>query len=82
MSELKYKVGDKVRIKDFNWYNKNKDVDGFVYCGDRVFDDYMSVFCGNIVTIDGINSNGYSIREDIQCRVWTDEMIENKIFVS
>lgn len=82
MATSKYKIGDKVLIKDFNWYNKNKDVDGFVHCGDRVFDNYMSVFCESIVTIGGIGLYGYSIQEDIQCRTWTDEMIENKISIS
>lgn len=74
---MKYKVGDKVRIKSLDWYNQNKDKDGFVRCGDKVFDNYMSVFCGSIVTICGIFPYcGYDVREDMQCRTWTDEMIE------
>lgn len=40
------------------------------------FDDYMSVFCGSVVTIRGIYHTGYDIQEDMQCRTWTDEMIE------
>lgn len=74
---MKYKIGDRVRIKSFDWYNQNKDEDGFVRCGDKVFDDYMSVFCGSVVTIRGIYAYiGYDIQEDMQCRTWTDEMIE------
>ena len=73
---MKYKVGDKVRIKSFDWYNQNKDKDGFVRCGDKVFDNYMSVFCGSTVTICGIYPYGYDVREDMQCRTWTDDMIE------
>ena len=77
MSKLKYKLGDKVRIKDLGWYNENKDEDGFVYCGDRVFDNYMSVFCESVVTIGGVYPTGYDVKEDkIGCRVWTDEMID------
>lgn len=77
---MRFNVGDKVKVKSFDWYNENKDVDGFVHCGDRVFDDYMSVFCGSVVTIDGVCPyNGYDVREDMQCRIWTDEMIECKV---
>lgn len=73
---MKYKVGNKVRIKSINWYNENKDTDGFVHCGNRFFDNYMSVFCGSVVTISGIGLYGYSIQEDMHCRTWIDEMIE------
>lgn len=74
---MKYKVGDKVKVKSFDWYNENKDEDGFVHCGDRIFDDYMSVFCGSVITISGEYPYcGYNVQEDMQCRTWTDEMIE------
>ena len=75
---MKYKIGDKVRIKSLDWYNQNKDENGFVLCGNRIFDNYMSVFCGSVVTICGEYSYycGYDIREDMQCRTWTDDMFE------
>ena len=74
---MKYKVGDKVRIKSIDWYNENKDENGNVHCGDKVFDNYMSVFCGNVVTIGGVYPyTAYDIQEDMHCRAWTDEMIE------
>ena len=78
---MEYKVGDKVRIKSVDWYNENKDADGFVRCGDRVFDNYMSEFCGSIVTIVGIYPHtGYDIQEDMCCcRTWTNEMIEGLV---
>lgn len=73
---MEYKIGDKIRIKSLDWYNQNKDEDDFVRCGDKVFDNYMSVFCGSIVTISGIYPYGYDVREDMQCRTWTEDMIE------
>ena len=77
---MEYKVGDRVKIKSLDWYNENKDINGNVHCGDKVFDDYMSVFCGNVVTIGGVYPyNAYDIREDMHCRAWTDEMIEGLV---
>ena len=73
---MKFKVGDKVKIKCFDWYNENKDTDRCVHCGDRVFDNYMSVFCGSVVTICGVSLYGYDIREDMCCRTWTEDMFE------
>ena len=75
----RYKVGDKVRIKSIHWYNENKGADSCVHCGDRVFDNYMSVFCGSVVTIGGVSLYGYDIREDLHCRTWTDEMFEELV---
>ena len=76
---MEYKIGDKVRIKSFDWYIQNKDEDGFVHCGDKVFDDYMSVFCGSIVTIGEIFHIGYDIEEDMQCRTWNEDMFEGLV---
>lgn len=77
---MKHKLGDKVRIKSLDWYNQNKDEDGVVRCGDKVFDNYMSVFCGSIVTICGVYPYcGYDVREDMQCRTWTDSMFEDTV---
>lgn len=74
---MKYKVGDRVKIKSLDWYNENKDKDGVVHCGDTGFDNYMSVFCGSVVTIGWVYPyNRYDIREDMHYRTWTDEMIE------
>ena len=73
---MEYKIGDKVKIKSLDWYNQNKDEDGIVHCGDKVFDDYMSVLCGSIVTIGEIYHIGYDIKEDMQCRTWTKDMFE------
>lgn len=41
MSKLKYKIGDQVKIKSLDWYNKNKDEDGYVDTG-LIFDENMS----------------------------------------
>ena len=76
---MEYKVGDKVKIKSFDWYNENKDAVNCVHCGDRVFDNYMSVFCGSVVTIRGVGLYGYDIQEDMHCRTWTEDMFERLV---
>ena len=82
---MKYKVGDKVRIKSLDWYNKNKDVDGIIDCGVLEFDEELSVFCGRIVTINTLASTNdydkdcYTIIEDNKMFNWTDEMIEGLV---
>lgn len=80
MSELKYKVGDKVRIKDIGWYNENKNEDGDVELSTTVFLPEMSKYCGTIVTIKDIF---YDINDIVLYQMeggiiwgWTDEMIE------
>ena len=51
---MKYKVWDKVKVKSIEWYNANKDKNGYVHCqGTLYFIPQMLDFCGKIVTIDG-----------------------------
>ena len=77
---MKYKVGDKVRIKSIDWYNKNKDEISQVDCGSICFISPMVAFCGQIVTISSVQSSFkvYHIKEDGGIFSWTDEMIEIK----
>ena len=63
---MKYKVGDKVKIKSLDWYNTFKDDEGVVDCGQWYFDKKMSRFCGKIVTICEVDDmfNWYRISEE------------------
>lgn len=76
---MRYKKGDRVRVKSLEWYNANKNSDGAVIFHDfRIFDDSMSEFCGKVVTIDAYNPRGdyYDIKEDGKVNYWSDDMFE------
>ena len=74
---MKYKAGDKVRIKSLDWYNTNKNDFGLIFCNNICFDEKMSEFCGKTVTIVAQRDNKYYyIMEDNCLSFWTDEMIE------
>lgn len=82
MSDLKYKVGDRVRIKSLEWYNENKgkaDKTNSVWCEDGCawFFYHMSQHCGKIMTIKNVWTYSYTL-EGSDSR-WTDEMIEGKV---
>ena len=73
---MKYKVGDQVKIKSLDWYNKNKNKDGIVDCGNANFIPDMVIYCGYILTI-------YDVNEDLSYYymkgsryAFRDEMIE------
>ena len=81
---MKYKVGDRVRIKSLDWYNENKDKDGLIIVevSTHVFIPEMVEHCGTVVTIKDVfeNTNGravYYMKETDWD--WTDEMIECKV---
>ena len=79
---LKYKIGDKVRIKSIDWYNANKDEYGVVLVenGDYMFCKSDIEWCGKIVTIAEVCLNEYyRIVEDFNKYRWTDEMIEGLV---
>ena len=80
MSEINYKVGDKVRVKSLDWYNTNKNSEGtIIFNGFRIFDEDLSKFCGKVVTIESYNSRWYyyDIKEDEKVNFWYDEMFED-----
>ena len=86
---MKYNIGDKVKVKSLDWYNKNKDEYGDIKCQDCQATDIkchytiyfitlMSEYCGKIVTIYKILEDySYSIIEDGQRFDWTDDMFED-----
>ena len=82
---LKYKIGDRVRIKSIDWYNENKDkVGNILYKRDSsaypvFFSKYMSNFCGEILTIKSVFNHSYHMNETSSCEFWTDEMIEGLV---
>ncbi len=75
---MKYKVGDKVKIKSLDWYNDNRDFYGNVECGVYYFIEEMTKYCGKILTIGNIHKNGYDLQED-ENFAWTDDMFDSNI---
>ena len=76
---MKYKVGDRVRIKSLDWYNENKNKIGFICFDYANFIPEMSRYCGEILTINQIveECKQYLVSE---CAFsWTDEMIEGLV---
>lgn len=76
---MKYKPGDKVRIKSLDWYKSN-ECSGRVMCDGLGFIEMMTEYCGEELTIDFIftdeRGSGYVMKETkIQWR-FTDGMIE------
>lgn len=77
---MKYKVGDKVKIKSIDWWDNN-NINGRIKCNDWYFISGMDKFCGKIVTITEVYpvSECYNISEDDNLWSWTDEMIEGLV---
>ena len=79
---MKYKAGDRVRIKSIDWYNENKDENGIVELSTHNFVPGMSKYCGMIATIDDVfedtDSNIAYYMDGIDWD-WTDEMIEGLV---
>lgn len=78
METLKFKVGDKVRVKSLEWYNDNKNYDGNIYGlnNKKNFIKEMTCYCGQIFTIKEIE-NDYYIMHDNGFR-WQDWMLEDE----
>jgi hypothetical protein len=79
---MKYKPGDKVRIKSLDWYNANKDDTGRVMFDYIGFCKEMTKYCGEVLTIMTIGNQDigskqkYFMRETDYAWGFTDDMIE------
>lgn len=76
---MKYKSGDTVKIKSYQWYNDNKDCHGDVYNCKKIFNSKMSIYCGIEMTIEEVDEEGqfYYLYEDIEAYKWTEDMFED-----
>jgi hypothetical protein len=73
---MKYKVGDKVKIKSIDWYNKNKDNFGRIDCGEWIFTESYTQYCGKVMTIRFMCEDGEYYKMVESELNWSDEMIE------
>lgn len=64
---MKYKVGDKVRVR--------RDLKAYEIYGSNMLTKSMEKFVGKTVTISGIGITSYTI-EEMEVAYWTDEMFE------
>lgn len=78
MKNMRFKVGDCVRVKSIDWYKENRNDINEVKCGVSVFVPAMTTYCGYICTISEVFEiqKVYHIIEDSGLYTWTDEMIE------
>ena len=76
---MKFKAGDRVRIKSLDWYNENKNQLGRVSCGSKSYTIEMCFFCGKTLTIQAIGLDFYLMEEDNLGYEFTDEMIEGLV---
>lgn len=74
---MKYKPGDKVKVKSIKWYNDNKDDNDFIYCCNVRFVPLMSAYCDCILTIKTSDQGFYHVEENSW--VWSDGMFEGLV---
>lgn len=79
-TKLKFKVGDKVRVKSLEWYDSNKNAEGMVKneISHIHFSEGMTFWCGKIVQIKKINGDTYIV--DGSLCYWQDWMLEDEVF--
>lgn len=76
-TNLKFKVGDKVRVNSLKWYNENKDVFGDIILGKKfIFLDRMAENCGKVLEITEVCNDYY--RTDGNNYVWQEWMLEDE----
>lgn len=75
---MKYKVGDKVRIRSRKWYDKNKDSNGNItFDIDVHFSPKMQCILGKVFTIKKVYESWYDLNETFYSV--TNDMIEGLV---
>lgn len=74
--ELKFKVGDKVRVKSLEWYNSEKKNERGTIEEGASFTKEMSALCGSVLTIDDKGNSLYVVYENSY--YWQDWMLEDE----
>lgn len=76
-----YEIGNTVRIKSLEWYHNNADKNGNINCGEAVFSDEMSRYCGQLIHIVAKEPSDSAGWYAAACNpfAWTDEMIECQV---
>lgn len=75
---MKHQVGDKVRIKSKEWWDKQpKNKCGSIKFKES-FIEPMTIYCGKVATITNIKKGGYIIDIDMGYWNWTNEMFEDE----
>ncbi len=72
---MKYKVGDKVKVIEFERLEK-KFALGRAFSNGRLFTTKMQEFCGKVATIKAVLNSSYIIHEDGEQWYWDDNMLE------
>lgn len=79
---MKYKIGDRVRLKGIDWYHANKNGDGCVvisddgYLYDLFFTKNDAQYCGKVFTISDIVDGAYVFEEMETGYYYCEEMID------
>ena len=69
------KVGDRVKIKSWEWYEKWKDGRGYVNVPEH-FTPTMSEFCGKVLTVEESQHGLFRMKEDKSKWYFSPEMFE------
>lgn len=77
---MKYKVGDRVLIRQWDDMEKEFGLDG---CGDIkcrfYFTEKMKMHCGRVLTVKQASGHYYLMKEDSNQWSWSDDMIERRV---
>ena len=80
MEETKFKVGDVVKVKSLDWYDKHKGENGYIIVErNHPFTEEMKEFCGKYFCINDISENGIYFN-GISDFVFYDWMIEDQVY--